>query len=44
MRRKMKSIRANSLCHRPVMLRAVLAIGSLVGLVLASGAGSQWGN
>jgi len=24
LRRKMKSIRANSLCHRPVMLRAVL--------------------
>jgi len=44
LRRKMKSIRANSLWSHPLVLRAVLTVGSLVGLVLASGAGSQWGN
>jgi hypothetical protein len=36
-------IRSNHNWNRYVVLRAVLAVGSVVSFLLASGAGSKWG-
>jgi hypothetical protein len=38
----LKKIRNGHLWDRYVVLRVLLAIGSLVGMILASGAGSYW--
>jgi hypothetical protein len=37
-----KSIRSNHNWNRYVVLRAVLAVGSVVSFLLASGAGHKW--
>ena len=38
-----KGIRSNHNWNRYVVLRAVLAVGSVVSFLLSSGAGSKWG-
>ena len=37
-----KNVRRGPQCGRTVVLRAILAVGSLVGMLLASGAGTHW--
>jgi hypothetical protein len=38
-----KGIRSNHTWNRYVVLRAVLAVGSVMSFLLASGAGGKWG-